>query len=77
MSSDEWKKLNTSRYSVRITTSSRLPAAIKQYAADHGITETNVLVMAVKEKLQREGYWKPDSPQTYSGPYGRLQLPED
>ena len=64
MSSDEWKKLNTSRYGVRITTSSRLPAAIKKYAADHGITEANVLVMATKEKLQREGYWKPDENKT-------------
>lgn len=72
MSNDEWKKLNTTRYNCRITNESRIPAAIKKYADDHNMTEAGVLVAAVKEKLENEGYWKPDKPQEYSGPHGRI-----
>lgn len=64
MSSDEWKKLNTRIYNPRVTNASGIPAAVKKYAEDHSISESGVFVAAVKEKLQREGYWKPDENKT-------------
>lgn len=59
MSTLEWKKKNTKMYGPRLTIASGIPAAIKKYANDHNMAETGVIIMAVKEKLQREGYWKP------------------
>lgn len=77
MSTDQWKKENTQRYGVRVSISSGLPAAVKAYAEDHNITETGVFVMAVKEKLEYEGYWQEKTKQnpTYSGPHGRIVKP--
>ena len=61
-----WKKANTKMYGLRITNSSGIP--------DHNMTETGVCVAAVKEKLEREGYWKEGAKQNpvYSGPHGRI-----
>ena len=69
-----WKKANTKMYGLRITNSSGIPAAVKAYAEDHNMTETGVCVAAVKEKLEREGYWQGGTKQNpvYSGPHGRI-----
>ena len=58
--------------------SSGIPAAVKAYAEDHNMTETGVCVAAVKEKLEREGYWQDGTKQSpvYSGPHGRIVKPE-
>ena len=74
MSTLEWKKTNTKLYGIRITIKSGIPAAVKSYAEDHNMTETGVCVAAVKEKLEREGYWKEGEKQNpvYSGPHGRI-----
>lgn len=69
-----WKKENTRQYGVRLSISSGIPAAVKAYAEDHNMTETGVCVAAVKEKLEREGYWQDGTKQNpvYSGPHGRI-----
>lgn len=72
VSNDEWKKRNTKTYNCRVMNASGIPAAVKKYAEDHGLSETGVFIAAVKEKLENEGYWKPDKSQDYAGPHGRI-----
>lgn len=71
---NEWKKQNSKVFGLRVTIKSGIPAAVKAYAEDHNMTETGVCVAAVKEKLEREGYWPEWVKQnpTYSGPHGRI-----
>ena len=71
---NEWKKQNSKVFGLRVTIKSGIPAAVKAYAEDHNMTETGVCVAAVKEKLEREGYWQDGTKQNpvYSGPHGRI-----
>ena len=73
----EWQRKHSRMYGPRVTIASGIPAAVKKYADDHNMTETGVFVAAVKEKLQREGYWKPVQSQPYSDLHDKIVVQED
>lgn len=53
---EEWKKINTVKYQLRVGRSSGIPDAVEKLAKNQGKTETAILRDALVEKLQREGY---------------------
>lgn len=56
MSNDQWRKENTKLYSLRVTTTSGIPAAMEKACADSGQTPSEYLREALLEKLDFEGY---------------------
>ena len=56
MSTDDWKKENTTQYNIRVTKSSGIPEAIEEACKKSQKTATQYIREALCEKLQREGY---------------------
>jgi len=56
MSSEVWKKENTTRITVRFMNSSGIPDALKHIEDAGGLTRGSYIIAAVKEKLIRDGY---------------------
>lgn len=56
MSSDEWKKANTTRYYVRFANSSGIPEAIERVCEENKTTPNEYIREAVLEKLDFDGY---------------------
>lgn len=64
MSSDEWKKTNTSHIAFRVMNSSGIPNALALAEKNSGKTKSGYIVAALREALIRDGYLKPDETET-------------
>ncbi|MBQ2003128.1 MAG: hypothetical protein II240_07535 [Bacteroidaceae bacterium] len=56
MSNDEWKKENTTRFTIRLMNSSGMPEALKALEEKTGVTRGSYTIAALREALIRDGY---------------------
>ena len=60
---EAWKKENSKQYAVRVTNSSGIPDALEKAKADLNLTSGGFLMLAIREKLIRDGYLQPEESQ--------------
>ena len=56
MSSQEWKNKNAVRYNILVLKSSGIPEALQKASEALGQKPTTIVSIALREKLEREGY---------------------
>lgn len=61
MSTEKWKKENTVQYGVRILNTTGIPSAMDRMMVDIGKTKNAYIIEAIREKLIRDGYLKPEN----------------
>ena len=56
MSSQKWKNENAVRYNILVLKSSGIPEALQKASEALGEKPTTIVSIALREKLEREGY---------------------
>lgn len=56
VSTNAWKKENTSQFNLRFTNASGIPAAVSQAAEKQGLAPVEYLKTIIREKLIADGY---------------------
>lgn len=54
---DEWKKMNSTFLTLRVTNKSDIPAALDEMAKVHSMTRSECIRMIIIKRLQEDGFW--------------------
>ena len=65
---EAWKKANTIKLTVRVMNSTGIPAALEVARNDAKLTNSGYVIAALREKLIRDGYLTPETPESEDNP---------